>query len=481
MKRPNHNAEESVKTFLDSLGNAPQAAIEASRDRLIERFRAGDQLPAFEVDETPRRRSSPWLMAAVAASLLAAAGVAGIVAFRNPAGPVVAVAENESKVVTLPDGSRLSMRPGSELSFYREEGDRCIQLVRGDVVVNAAKQEAGHHLCVKTKDFTVTVVGTLFTVRVEERGSSVSVEEGTVWVQQGSMRKSLMAGGRFSTIVAEPEAAPQISTSPVTPSKPAPPQFDVVSIRKTPPDQIGRVNARTTPAGYRTTNTTLKELVLKAYDLRAFQVSGGPAWIDTERFAVEARTERFAIESELGARLQRVMESGSDDEKRQANATFQSTFQSMMQDMLATRFKLKVRRTTEQASAYALVLNGKTSKLEAGSLSDGTRSSGLGFRGSATMGMFVQFLSRELGQPVVDRTGLPGVYKISLDFMPEDLAERRAARGGTPGGGGRGGGPVNEFPDLRTALQDQLGLKLDMTKVPVEFLVIESVEQPSEN
>jgi uncharacterized protein (TIGR03435 family) len=116
-------------------------------------------------------------------------------------------------------------------------------------------------------------------------------------------------------------------------------------------------------------------------------------------------------------------------------------------------------------------------------LSDGAFASGPSFEGSVTMEMLVQFLSRNLGQPVLDRTGLPGVYKISLFFEREVDREGVAARGGPPGGGvrGGGGGPIDEPPDLFTALREQLGLKLEATKAPVPFLVIENAEKPSEN
>ena len=518
MKRPDHNAEESVKTFLDSLGNPPQATIEAARGRLIERLRAGDQLPPFEVEETPRRQWSPWVMAAVAASLLAA--VVGIVAFRDSPDSFVAVAESQAKIrigepvrspsgmkLTLTDGSLLNMRPGSELSFYRAADDLCIQLVRGDLVVNAAKQEAGRHLCLQTKDFTVTVIGTVFTVSVEARGSSVIVREGTVWVQQGSIKNTLMAGQQFSTIAAE--ATPQISalTAPLSPqgaqappqaratAKPSPQSFEVISIKKMPPNpDDDRPHRRAMgPGGWRATNVTLKDLVLEAYDLPVFRLSGGPAWIDKDRFEVETK-----FGSDASAWIERIMSAPSDETRMQFFSMAEEMMQDMMQDMLATRFKLKVRRTTEQTSAYALVLSGKTSKLKPGEVSgpiSADPASGR-YKGLGTMAELAKFLSGAVGQPVVDRTGLPGIYDVELHFVPEAIKEKLASlgdipgaggdgggRGGPGGRGGRGGGPGIgvDGPDLRSALQDQLGLKLETTKAPVEFLVIESVEQPSEN
>jgi len=110
------------------------------------------------------------------------------------------------------------------------------------------------------------------------------------------------------------------------------------------------------------------------------------------------------------------------------------------------------------------------------------------FTGTARMADLAEHLSQIVGQPVVDRTGLPGLYDIKLNFMPESDKEQLAARGNNPGAdtrggsrGGRGGGLEVDRPDLRTALKDQLGLKLEKTKAPVEFLVIQSVEKPSEN
>lgn len=112
---------------------------------------------------------------------------------------------------------------------------------------------------------------------------------------------------------------------------------------------------------------------------------------------------------------------------------------------------------------------------------DGTRNPSGQFEGAATMAELARFLSASLGEPVLDRTGLTGVYDVKLNFLSEAVEKQLAARGGIPAGAGRGGGRVEEMPDLRTALQEQLGLKLESAKAPVEFLIIESAEEPSEN
>jgi uncharacterized protein (TIGR03435 family) len=466
-----------LNQFLERYGEISAEEMESAAERAWGSVVSGEAPRIKEAPEDAVRPERGWgwlAVATIAAAIVIAVLVPVWMMQRAPAmessNPVVAIAENEAKIFTLKDGSRLNLRPGSELSF----SDGCTRLVRGDLFVNAAKQKAGRHLCVQTKDFIVTVVGTIFTVSVEEKGSSVVVEEGTVWVQQGTTKKTLVAGQRFSTIVAKPEAPLRQSRQPATPS---PQQFDAVSIKKTPPDQRF-FNNRVSPAGYRANRTTLKDMVLLAYDLRPFQVSGGPAWIDTEQFAVEAK-----VPSDVGTKFQSVLETGSDEEARQAVATFQSIFQPMMQDMLATRFKLKVRRTTEQASAYALVINGETSKLQPATSEGAELSPGGLFKGSASIGELAQYLSMALGQPVVDRTGLTGVYNIDLHFEREVDRERRTAQGNAPGGGGRGrgDGALVDDPDVFTALREQLGLKLEATKAPVQFLVIESVEQPSEN
>jgi uncharacterized protein (TIGR03435 family) len=104
------------------------------------------------------------------------------------------------------------------------------------------------------------------------------------------------------------------------------------------------------------------------------------------------------------------------------------------------------------------------------------------------MAELAQFLSGVVGQPVVDRTGLPGLYDINLHFVPESLREQPPPPAPPPGAdatgrgrGGRGAGIELEALDLRSALKEQLGLKLEKTKAPVPFLVITSAEKPSEN
>jgi uncharacterized protein (TIGR03435 family) len=222
-------------------------------------------------------------------------------------------------------------------------------------------------------------------------------------------------------------------------------------------------------------NATLKELVLLAYDLKLFQVSGGPSWINKDRFTIETTVAKDVRIPSMSDPEDVLMES-------------QKTMLLMMQDMLATRFKLKIRRTTEQSSAYALVRDGKTLKMQPVSERRPGRRNDSDYSGNTGMAELAQFLSGVVGQPVVDRTGLPGLYDINLHFVPESLREQPPPPAPPPGAdatgrgrGGRGAGIELEALDLRSALKEQLGLKLEKTKAPVPFLVITSAEKPSEN
>src|SRR6185503_2846731 len=101
-------------------------------------------------------------------------------------------------VLELADTSRIEMRSHSELSFERASDGVRIRLTSGGIIVNAAKQRAGH-LYVQTKDMTVSVVGTVFVVNADDNGSSVAVIEGEVHVQQGATETKLRAGERVAS------------------------------------------------------------------------------------------------------------------------------------------------------------------------------------------------------------------------------------------------------------------------------------------
>jgi uncharacterized protein (TIGR03435 family) len=152
----------------------------------------------------------------------------------------------------------------------------------------------------------------------------------------------------------------------------------------------------------------------------------------------------------------------------------------MVQQLLAERFKLAVHWETKELPVYALVIAKGGAKLAASTVKDdGTNiSSGNGRMTAKGVTMekltqsLTQILSTELGRVVIDKTGIEGKYDLALTWSPEknSAAMANASNEGSPRG-----------PSIFTALQEQLGLKLESKKGPLEALVIDHIEQPSEN
>ncbi|MDE3197849.1 MAG: TIGR03435 family protein [Acidobacteriota bacterium] len=241
-----------------------------------------------------------------------------------------------------------------------------------------------------------------------------------------------------------------------TPS--TPPAFEVASIKPAPPG-ARNVNLNIGGDRFRTENVPLKMLITFAYDLRDHQLSGGPGWIDDARFDIVAKPDRPVPPGLEGAPVMR----------------------QMVQALLAERFHLVTHKERKEMPIYALVVAKGGPKMKVSDpASRGPRfSMGRGQLDAtkAKMSMFVNILANQLGRSVLDKTELTGDYDFKLEFTPEMGRE----------------GPMKEFPpgveppaspdgpSLFTALAEQLGLKLEAAKGPVEVLVIDSVEKPTEN
>jgi uncharacterized protein (TIGR03435 family) len=214
------------KRFPDSLTeafkptfHAPQVDVEAACDRVLHRLQVAQTDAAPDTGNAGERvsASARWFR-----PVLALSGVAAMILVvfltsvdlravvesadggelregdRVGAGEVVRANGGAGITLKLPDGSRVEMRSKSELFWERANDGLRIQLKQGSVIVNAAKQRAGH-LYVQTKDVTVSVVGTVFLVNAQEEGSRVSVIEGEVRVQQGNLETKLLPGEHVST------------------------------------------------------------------------------------------------------------------------------------------------------------------------------------------------------------------------------------------------------------------------------------------
>jgi uncharacterized protein (TIGR03435 family) len=201
---------------------------------------------------------------------------------------------------------------------------------------------------------------------------------------------------------------------------------------------------RTLPGGrIEGTNRTLKLLIQNAFELQDFQIVGGPEWIDSARFDVVATANRDVTAAERSA---------------------------MMRALLADRFKLATHTERRDASIYALRLARLDGRLGAG-LKKATDDARDGFRESegtlttqrTSMARLVRELTSYAGRPVVDETGLAGEWALTLTWAPDAAA-----------------GDAN-LTSIFTAMREQLGLKLDPTRGPVEMLVIDRAEKPSED
>lgn len=240
-----------------------------------------------------------------------------------------------------------------------------------------------------------------------------------------------------------------------TPS--AQPRFEVASVK---PAGSGVPGFGFQPGGrFRATGVTLKLLILAAYRVPFFEISGGPDWLNSARFDVNAKA------------------AGEVDQDRGA---------LMLQALLEDRFQLKAHRETKDLPIYALVpaKNGPRLRDSKGSacttydfgnpqsqeprhpcrtLNYGNRIVG----GKVSMKELADMLSQlpELGRRVVDKTGLTGTWDLDLQWAPA----------------GAGAGDQTSGPSIFTALPEQLGLRLESQKGPVEMFVIDRAEKPTEN
>src|SRR5688572_17212014 len=199
---------------------------------------------------------------------------------------------------------------------------------------------------------------------------------------------------------------------------------------------------------------TAKELIARAYRIEVREITGGPGWIDSDRYDIEARAATDAA-NEVQLRL-------------------------MLQSLLAERFRVRLHRETREGPVYQLVVasGGPKMKPFSGECGDGPGLITLygrliGKCGSADK--IAASLTAVMDRPVMDRTTLTGSFAdIRLDWVPDDTQFP---------GWGRGLKPVSDpsGASLFTAIQEQLGLRLEAARGPVEIVVIDAAERPAAN
>jgi|SRR5579862_876364 len=254
-------------------------------------------------------------------------------------------------------------------------------------------------------------------------------------------------------------------------------EFEVASVKPAAPGARGTLIRPGPGGGLTITNMTLKEMIVFSYRIQPFQISGGPGWLDSAHYDIVAKPEAKPNQGEV---------------------------QVMLQALLADRFQLTIHRESKELLMYALVLARKDSKLgpslieskdgsctppdlsrrppppEPGNLPALACGNMMWGRGrmravSVSIGDITPTLSRLLGRVVNDKTGLIGKFDISVEWTPDEspafpLSPNEPKPPADPAG-----------PSIFAALQEQLGLKLEPQKGPVEIFVIDRAEKPSEN
>ena len=262
----------------------------------------------------------------------------------------------------------------------------------------------------------------------------------------------------------------------------AQPKFEVASVK--PSVNRGFMTVRPLP-GRLTADAPVRLLLQNAYSIQAFQIVGGPDWIDFDHYAIEAKA---------------------------AGDPGRARLFLMLQSLLEDRFHLQIHRETRELPVYALVAakNGlKLSPPKEGCMdpAPGALPPGAGGRmqppgqgqpplapcggvgimlepggavmrgGKIPMAELIRALSMVLGRTVVDKTGFSGLFDLQLGFLPDETTAGLPA----PPPDAAGASLDSRHPSILTALQEQLGLRLESTKGPVEVIVVDHVERPSAN
>lgn len=255
------------------------------------------------------------------------------------------------------------------------------------------------------------------------------------------------------------------------------PSFEVASIKPSKSGTPGLFRVSLEPGGRFVANgITVNALLQIAYGVKEAQISGGQNWINSDRFDIEAKPDdAFAAE----------MQKLTPDQRNEK-------VMLMLQSMLADRFKLTLSHETRDLPVYVLTVAKNGPKFHESAAPNPQASPTLQRRGimmnsrgqltvnDAGLDRFANVLSHQLGRVVLDKTGLTGKYDFTLNWTPDENEVPRMP-GGPPPGADSAPPPESSGPPLFTAIQEQLGLKLEPQKAPVDVLVIEHVEKPSEN
>jgi bla regulator protein blaR1 len=240
-----------------------------------------------------------------------------------------------------------------------------------------------------------------------------------------------------------------VINAPLIRAQAPPPAFDAASVKPTDPKLRVGMDFRITGGRLVSTNWTLELLMREAYSVRYYQIFGGPAWLRDDKFSIDATAGQNASRDQMLA---------------------------MLRTLLENRFKLKVHREMREGNVYVLTLGKGAHKLKPPA-HDTDRPMVSTFRNTpsdlpgvsytevgqnATLAQLTEALSNIVLGPVTDRTGITGNFDFRFDYATLDA-------------------PADTGPSVFSSVQDQLGVRLEAQKGPVEVLVIDHAEKPSEN
>ena len=268
-----------------------------------------------------------------------------------------------------------------------------------------------------------------------------------------------LAQSAAPTALAPASTAAAAATDPCSSTPPA--AFDVATVK--PSDRPSGSSFIRTHSDSLTAGGTVFSMIEFAYELHDFQVTGGPGWLNTATWEIAAKLDKPPADwSSFSADGQGVIE------------------RERMVAVLAQRFALKCHFETRALPVYNLVFSKGGTKLKP-TPADAAKKYSMDVNGrdrevrmeayGVPMNTLVNNLSQRLGRIVIDKTGLTGLFDFTLTYARDADAGSSASTDDAAASG----------PTIFTALEEQLGLKLESAKGPVPILVIDSIEKPSEN
>ncbi|HXW55209.1 MAG TPA: TIGR03435 family protein [Candidatus Cybelea sp.] len=301
---------------------------------------------------------------------------------------------------------------------------------------------------------------------------------------RGGLRLVLLAISAVAGVVVSlPLSASRLRAQSEQTSPAASPSFEVASIKPNRSGAPNRFIQLGDPSRFTTTNIPAKDLLEFAYHLQPFQISGGPGWIESQGYDIEAK-----VDDTVARDLEKLPREQRMDQIR-----------LMLRSLLEDRFKLKVSHETKELPVYALVVAKGGPKLTPAAAPPAQPAGANAPRGPRGLGIMMspgeirstgmpirtlaEVLARQPeigGRLVLDQTGIDGNYDFTLHWaaqspraQQENAGNDQALDNAPPAD--------SSGPSIFTAIQEQLGLKLESTKGQVETLEIVNIEKPSEN